>query len=115
MHLRDGRREDLPCLADIGCSSMWNDPIIQYLAPYRYEAPLSHRDELLHRIKRKFYEGDRLLVAVIDETDSLWTGKEEIAGFAFWSTTNGVFKERELPTSCLGNGKLRAFITHDVH
>lgn len=105
MFLRDGRREDLPSLADVGCLSMWDDPIVQFLAPYRNEAPLSHRDELLHRIKRLFYDGDKILVAVTDETDQSWTGKEEIIGFAVWSSTDAIFERSERPNSILGNGK----------
>lgn len=104
MLLREGKLEDLPQVADIGAEALWNDEIVQYLAPNRNKYPLSHRDHYLHRTKKRFFAGDRLVVAVTDERDDSWSGTEEIAGFSYWSDTLNTSKPGVLPTSFLGNG-----------
>lgn len=111
MHLREGQLEDLPYLADIATEALWNDEIVQYLAPHRVKHPESHRDNYLYRTKRRYFEGDRLIVAVTDETDESWTGKEVITGFAFWSDTLGTSTRHPLPASLLGN---RMLVSHSL-
>lgn len=106
MHLREGRLSDLPYLADIATQALWNDEIVQYLAPHRVQHPECHRNNYLYRIKRHYFQGDRLVVVVTDQSDGRWTGEETIAGFAFWSDTLGTSTKRPLPASSLGNGKL---------
>lgn len=105
MHLREGTLGDLPFVADIATEALWDDEIVQFLAPYRAQYPLSHRDNELHRAKRRFFSGNRLIVAVTDENDVTWSGKETIAGFAFWSDTRDTSKPPMLPSSMLGNGR----------
>lgn len=105
MHLREGCLDDLPYLADIATEALWDDEIVQYLAPNRVRHPQSHRDNYLYRTKKHYFQGHRLVVVVIDEEDDLWTGKEVIAGFAFWSDTLGTSVRHPLPGSFLGNGR----------
>lgn len=105
MYLREGRLADVPYVADIGCEALWNDEIVQYLAPNRASYPRSHRDNYLHRTKKRFFAGDRLIVAVTDDGDAAWRGVEKVVGFAFWSDTKGTSKPQSLPASGLGNGE----------
>jgi len=105
MHLREGTSDDIPYVADIGCEALWNDEIVQYLAPNRAKYPRSHRDNYLYRTKKRFFAGDRLIVAVTDDGDEAETGKEKIAGFAFWSDTESTSKPQSLPASILGNSE----------
>ena len=105
MHLREGTLADVPYVADIGCEALWDDEIVQYLAPNRASYPRSHRDNYLHRTKKRFFAGDRLIVAVIDDKDEAWTGKEKVVAFAFWSDTKGTSRTQPLPASFLGNGE----------
>lgn len=104
MHLRCGRREDLPYVADIASAAFWDDEIVNFLAPYRHSFPLSHRAGYLHRIKRQFYAGESLVVAVTDSHDTQWTGKEVITGFAVWSDTQDNSLARARPQPLFGNG-----------
>lgn len=106
MHLRQGRVEDLSQVADIGTQALWNDEITQYLAPNRDKYPLLHHDHNLYRTKKRFFEGDRLVVAVTDERDGSWSGKEEVTGFAYWSDTLNASRPVPLPSSILGNGTI---------
>lgn len=105
MHLREGLLDDLPYLADIATEALWNDEIVRYLAPNRVKHPESHRDNYLYRTKKHYFQGDRLIVIVTDQDDHSWTGRETIAGFAFWSDTLGTSTKYPLPTSSLGNGR----------
>jgi len=104
MHLREGLLEDLPYVTDIGSEALWNDEIVQYLAPNRAKHPLSHRDNYLFRTKKRFFAGDRLIVAITDEDDGGVNGHEKIVGFAFWSDTERTSCPPNTSTSCLGNG-----------
>lgn len=105
MHIREGRLDDIPYLADISCDALWNDDIVQYLAPNRAKYPLSHRDNYLYRTKKRFFGGDRLVVAVTDDEDSeVYVGKEKVIGFAFWSDTLDTSRPHKLPASTFGNG-----------
>jgi len=105
MYLREGVLDDIPYVADIGCEALWDDEIVQYLAPNRARHPLCHRDNYLYRTRKRFFAGDRLIVAVTDNEDDAWKGKESIVGFAFWSDTMSTSKPRSLPASILGNGE----------
>lgn len=105
MHLREGTLDDIPYVADIGCEALWDDEIVQYLAPSRASHPRSHRDNYLYRTKKRFFAGDRLIVAVTDDKDEAWSGTEKITAFAFWSDTNSTSKPQSLPASILGNGE----------
>lgn len=105
MRLREGRLDDLPYLADIASKALWNDEIVQYLAPHRQSHPESHRNNYLYRTRKHYFQGDRLIVVVTDDKDESWSGKEIIVGYAFWSDTLGTSAKRPLPTSFLGNGK----------
>ena len=105
MHLREGVLDDIPRIADIASEALWNDEIVQYLAPNRSAHPRSHRDSYLYRTKKRFFAGDRFMVAVTDDRNGAICGQEMILGFAFWSDTNGTSKPRLSPASILGNGK----------
>lgn len=107
MHLRCGRREDLPYVADIASAAFWDDEIVEFLAPYRNAFPLSHRASYLYRIKRHFYAGESLVVAVTDSQDPHWTGKEVIIGFAVWSDTQDNILAQAKPCTMLGKGMKR--------
>lgn len=105
MHLREGTLRDLPYVADIGSNALWDDEIVQYLAPNRAKRPLSHRDNYLYRTKKRYFAGDKLVVAVTDEQDVSWAGRDVITGFAFWSDTMDTSETRPLPASFLGNSR----------
>lgn len=102
MHLREGTVEDLPYIADISTEALWNDNLVNFLAPYRAVYPHSHRYTALVRIKQRFYGGDRLIVAVTDVDNA--ERSEIITGFAFWSDTRGTSQPDVLPSSIFGNG-----------
>jgi hypothetical protein len=106
MYIREGLLQDLPYIADIGSEALIEDEITEYLAPYRKAYPLCHRDENLYRMRKRFFAGDELIVVATDQGDKTWTGKDEIVGFAFWSTNLPDVPTRRLPTSFLGNGEL---------
>lgn len=107
MHLREGRLDDLPYIATIGSDALWDDEIVQYLAPHRSKYPRSHRDNYLFRSKRRFFGGDRLIVAIADEYEEKIIGcvYGEIMGFAFWSDTLNTSAPLQKPSSILGNGQ----------
>lgn len=105
MHLREGELKDIPYIADIGCDALWDDEIVQYLAPNRAKYPFSHRDNYLHRSKKRFLAGDRLIVAVTNDEEHEENCKEMIVGFAFWSDTRGTSRPGALPASVFGNGR----------
>lgn len=105
MYLREGSLSDLPYIADIGAEALWNDEIIQYIAPHREHYPSSHRANYLHRTKKRYFAGDRLIVAIEDAADGSWPGRDLIVGFAFWSDTMHASTLQPLPSSILGNGR----------
>ena len=105
MRLREGGQRDLPNLADIASQALWNDEIVQYLAPNRAHYPLSHRNHYLYQWRKRLVAGDRLIVAIIDEEDESWSSKEVVAGFAFWSNRLNTPRTGSFSSRMFGRGK----------
>ena len=104
MHIRHARVEELPYTADFHCRAMWDDEITAYVAPFREQYPLSCRDTFLRREKKRFYNGEFTMVAVTDEEDRDFDGRERIVGIAFYTNTIGVKNEESKRSGFLGNG-----------
>jgi len=102
MHVRPVQQKDLFDYAHVAGQSMWDDGMMTYTAPYREKYPDSYFQYVLYRTKVRWYRGEFLFLAVSDESDADWTGREVIMGYCCYSTTvNG--KQKPVRGGWLGN------------
>lgn len=102
MHVRSVQQKDLFDYARVVGQSMWDDEIMAYTAPHKDKYPDSFFQYTLYRTKIRWYRGELLFLAVSDENDADWTGKEVIMGYCCYSTTvNG--KQKPVRGGWLGN------------
>ena len=102
MHIRLVQQKDLYDFSRVVGQSMWNDEIITYTAPHKDKYPDSFFRYTLYRTQIRWYRGELLFLAVSDEIDHDWTGKEVIMGYCCYSTTvHG--KQKPVRGGWLGN------------
>ena len=102
MHLRRVQQWDLYDFAQVLAEAMRNDEVMLYLAPYKDQYPDSWRHHVLYRAKLRYYRGEELYLAVTDDSDPDWTGKEQIMGYCSYSH-NIPNLEKPAPGGWLGN------------
>jgi len=113
MHIRPLIRGDLPDVKEITFQTFKNDEMYTYLQPNFNKYPDDVRRVMMIRLRtRAVGVGQIGLVAVTDEGDSSWTGRPEIAGYAFitrlgndegakrWQTDSLFKSTPPLPSSC---------------
>ena len=87
MHIRPATQGDISQMADISVPAFMDDELYTWIAPGRRKYSEAFRDAFIrkHR-KRLLTPGYVVHVAVTDNGDDDWHGKEQIAGYAFWES-----------------------------
>ena len=94
MHIRPATARDLPDCATVNAAAFADDILWAYMHPRRENYPDCFRNYVLLRIKKRYYAGQSLVVAISDERDAFWTGKPQIMGLACF-TKDGEKVEKE--------------------
>lgn len=87
MHIRPTQPRDFSDMATLANKALFNDPISDFVAPYRHQSPECMRQGYLRRAKRRFYGGKYMLVAVTDQQDPDWDGTERVVGYLSSNST----------------------------
>jgi hypothetical protein len=90
MRLRLMTREDLPAAAHIGTVAFENDEVFNWLMPRAASVPgVWHQRQTL-RVRQRFVDvGCVGLVVETEPADAGYSGRPEIAGYAFWIRQGG--------------------------
>ncbi|KAL9131693.1 MAG: hypothetical protein Q9217_000434 [Psora testacea] len=85
MHTRPARPSDFSSIADISVICFWNDELYNFTNPYKASYPSDFRYYFLRRCHLRYWTpGYVYQVAVTDEGDEGYAGKEKVVGFACW-------------------------------
>jgi hypothetical protein len=84
MHIQELTRGDLPKVKEITFQTFKNDEMYTYLHPNLNQYPDDLRRIMMIRLRTRIVGVGQIgLVAVTDEGDNSWTGRPEIAGYAY--------------------------------
>jgi len=89
MHVRSIKPEDFSEVASFTIAAFEKDELSDFIYPYRDQHPAEFRYANLRRIRKRYYSGQTMLVAVTDEKDTDWDGREKAVGLAFLETHGG--------------------------
>lgn len=83
-------RSDLGSVADVGVQVFHNDNLFRFIYPGLDEHSEDFRRSYLLRLRERFATpGSYSILAETEERDQEWSGKAEIAGYAFWERDGG--------------------------
>lgn len=87
MHLRPVTQADLYDFSQVVGLAMFEDEVMDYVAPYKDKHPDSFYRHCLYRAMVRYYRGEFMFICVSDENDADWAGQEVVMGYCAYSTT----------------------------
>lgn len=87
MHIRPPQPRDFSDMATLANKALFHDPMTEWLAPYRHQHPECMRQGYLRRVRRRFYGGKYVILAVTDQQDPYWDGTERVVGYLSANST----------------------------